>query len=279
MALTDIFLFEKKESLGFFNMLSQMNFQKEIQEKQIPDFFLKEIPHVKTGVNKIGIFMEDLQKLLIIEQKNDKINKNSEYFLNLHPRINHFNHKIVDEYRKIMSMNYSYLKAIFLGGYFSKFIYNEDQYSAFLGGVESTKRILELFKNKIDFPIDPEFYTVKLQKDKIEKDIANKKMKKKEEKFVLDCVNRTKSTIKYYNPLFDDNLNAFFSSNIIRKQLRDKNFINTNGYVLYDSEYKSLVQAPKIKKRLDTSDKEKKLLYAIKNNKVKFLFFSYINIF
>jgi hypothetical protein len=269
MSFTDIFLFDKKECLAFFNMLSQMNNEKELTEKNLVDHFLNNIPHLKTSVSKLGLFMEDLQKFSIVEQKADKILCQNEYLLNLHPKINHTNQKVIDDYKKIMVLNSNYFKSIFFGGYFSKYIFHEDHYSAFISGIESTKRILELFKNKIDFPSDPEFYVVKLQKNKLTKDIRTQKLRKKEDQFVLDCVNKKNASIKFYNPLFDDHLNAFFAGGIIRKQLKDKGFINTNGFVLYDPSYKNIEPPKNCKKRLSTSDKEKHLLHAIKNNKVK----------
>jgi len=269
MSYTDIFLFEKKECLAFFNMLNQMNYEKDLNEKQLMDYFFKEIPHFKNSVNKLGLFLDDLQRFYVAEQKKDKVINNLNYEINLHPKINHFNQKIIDEYKKIMTINNSYFKSIFFGGYFSNYIFNEDHYTSYFSGAESTKRILEIFKNKIDFPTNPEFYLIKLQKQKFLKDQQKEKLKQKEEKFVLDCINKTNSSIKYYNPLFDDNLNAFFASSIIRKQLKDKGFINTNGFVLYDSSYKSLIGAsPKTKKRLDTSERERHLLLAIKQNRV-----------
>jgi len=271
MSYTDIFLFEKKECLAFFNMLNQMNYEKDLSDKQLMEYFFKEVPHQKAAGSKLGLFLDELQKFSVAEQKKDKIINNLTYEINLHPKINHFNQKIVDEYKKIMTINNSYFKSIFFGGYFSNYIFNEDHYTSYFTGAESTKRILEIFKNKIDFPTNPEFYSVSLQKNKIIKDQLKGKLKQKEEKFVLDCVNKTNSTIKYYNPLFDDNLNAFFASGVIRKQLKDKGFINTNGFVLYDSSYKTLLGGPpKAKKRLDTSERGRHLLLAIKQNKVSF---------
>ena len=269
MSYTDIFLFEKKECFSFFNMLSQMNYEKDINDKQLNDYFFKEIPHNKNGVSKMGLFLDDLQKFNIAEQRNGKVINDISYDIVLYPKINHFNQKIIDEYKKIVAVNNSYFKSIFFGGYFSSYVFNMDHYQSFISGAESTKRILEIFKNKIDFPTNPEFYIIKLQKKKIENDLHSEKLKKKEEKFVLDCINKTNSSIKSYNPLFDDNLNAFFASSIIRKQLKEKGFINTNGFVLYDSSYKSLIgMPPKTKKRLDTSERERHLLLAIKQNKV-----------
>merc|ERR1711957_1024218 len=115
-------------------------------------------------------------------------------------KINHFNQKIIDEYRKIMAVNNSYFKSIFFGGYFSSFVFNLDHYQSFIAGAESTKRILEIFKNKIDFPTNPDFYAIVSQKKKMEKDLHSKKLRNKEEKFVLDCNNKTNSKIKCYNP-------------------------------------------------------------------------------
>jgi hypothetical protein len=271
MSFTDIFLFDKKECLAFFNMISQMNNEKELTEKNLNEHFLEKIPHLKKGVSKLGLFMEDLQTFNIIEQKGEKVIAQNEYQLNLHPKINHTNQKVIDEYKKIMVLNNNYFKSIFFGGYFSKYIFLEEHYSSFISGIESTKRILELFKNKIDFPNDQEFYIVKLQRTKIIKDIKLQKLRKKEEQFVLDCVNKRNASIKFYNPLFDEHLNAFFAGGVIRKQLKDKGFINTNGFVLYDSAYKNIEPSKNTmsKKRLNTSEKERNLLHAIKNNKVK----------
>lgn len=273
MSYTDVFLFDKRECLAFFNMLSQMNNESELTEKNLFEHFQKEIPHIKSGVAKIGLFIDDLQKFSIVEQKGEKIIFKNEYMLNLHPKINHTNQKVVDDYRKIMHLNNNYLKSIFFGGYFAKYIFLGEHYPSFISGIESTKRILELFKNKIDFPSDPEFYLVKLQKAKINKDLAIENLRKKEDHFVLDCINKKTSSIKHYNPLFDEHLNAFFTGDVVRKQLKEKGFINTNGFVLYDPSYKNIVPIKKEKKRVDTAEKEKHLLYAIKNNKVKFLLF------
>ena len=271
MSYTDIFLFEKKECLAFFNMLNQMNYEKDLPEKQLIDYFFNEVPHHKHSIGKLGLFLDDLQKFFVGEQKKEKITNNLKYEMNLYPKINHFNQKIVDEYKKIMTMNNNYFKSIFFGGFFSSYIIYEDLYTSYITGAESTKRILEIFKNKIDFPVDPEFYLIKLQKSKIVKDQQVEQLRKKEGKFVLDCINKTNSTIRYYNPLFDDNLNGFFSSTIIRKQLKEKGFINTNGFVLYDSSYKTLLGGPpKSKKRLDTTERERHLLLAVKQNKVTY---------
>jgi hypothetical protein len=121
-------------------------------------------------------------------------------------------------------------------------------------------------KNKLDFPTDENFYLVKLQKTKIEKDIQHEHMKKKEGNWVLDCVNKNSSSLRYYNPLYDDHLNSFFASGTVRKQLRNKGFINTNGFIMYDSNYRSVMGSSPKRKTANENDKEKQLLYAIKQS-------------
>jgi hypothetical protein len=276
MSYTDIFLFEKKECLAFFNMLSQMNYEKDLNDKQLNDYFFKEIPHYRIGISKLGLFLDDMLKFNIAEQRGEKILNDILYDINLYPKINHFNQKTIEEYKKIIAINNSYFKSIFFGGFFSSYVFNLDFFQSFKSGAESTKRILEIFKNKIDFPTNPEFYAIKLQKKKIERDLQFEKLRKKENSFKLDCINKKNSSIKIYNPLFDNNLNAFFANSNIRKQLKEKGFINTNGFVLYDSNYKSVCGSPpKQKKRLDTSDRERHLLLAIKQNKVFILYIKY----
>ena len=60
----------------------------------------------------------------------------------------------------------------------------------------------------------------------------------KEGKFLLDCTNKITSNKKEYISLFDFHLKNFFSSEIIRKNLENKGFIDSEGYILYDPLYK-----------------------------------------
>jgi hypothetical protein len=140
-----------------------------------------------------------------------------------------------------LAINYNYLRAIFFGGFFSRLVHQNSYFPAVLSGVESSKRILELIKNKMEIPREPDFYLVKLPRSKIEKGVEAERLKKMEEKWVLDCNNKTSSSLTYYNPLYDDHLNSFFSNNVIRKQLKQKGFINTNGWVMYDANYRNML--------------------------------------
>lgn len=273
LSYSDICLFEKKEALAFFNMLNQLKGEntENSEEKNIFALFQKYVKTSRKNHLKIGIFLEDFQKLSLIELNNDVVSNKKEYEILLHPKINHTNQKLVDEYKKHVLVNQNYLTAMFYGGFFSQYIFSKLYYPSYLVGSEITKRTLELLRNNIEFPTDPEFYLVKIPKSKVMKDIENENLKKKEEKFVLDCVNKNTSTLRFYNPLFDDHLNSFFSSGTIRKQLKDKGFINTEGFVLYDSVYRSAMEKSPPKNHVyeDDKEKQKKLLYVIKKNNMR----------
>ena len=73
--------------------------------------------------------------------------------------------------------------------------------------------------------------------------------RKQEGKFKLDCVDKTKSRYKEYNPLFDKNLNPYFSTNVNKKTLTSGGFVTNDGYIIYDSVYRdTLGSIPKRKK-------------------------------
>jgi hypothetical protein len=272
LAYADICVFEKKDALAFLSTLNTLNGGPEqynnLQDKHLDPLFCTQIRALRKGKTKTGIFLDDFNKLYVIERNGDEILYKASYEFLLHPKVNHTNQKIVDEYKKHIVLNHQLLKSIFLGGFISKIINGQSFYPAFLTGSEIAKRVLELLKNKLDYPLQNEFYVVKLQKTKVEKEMEIEYLKTKEEKFVLDCVNKNSSILRYYNPLMDEHLNSFFAAGPVRKQLKDKGFIDTNGFILYDSVYRSSVGAsPKRKENPATeAEKEKQLLYAIKKN-------------
>ena len=98
----------------------------------------------------------------------------------------------------------------------------EALYPAYLKGHELLKRILHLKTKNIEFPDNPKFYIVKLNNGEIENFLTKHNNGKKEKKFILDCINLEKSHLKYYVPLFDDNLHEFFDNDITKKELEKK---------------------------------------------------------
>jgi hypothetical protein len=277
LGYADICIFEKKDSLNFLNTLSILSGGQEYvipQEKHLEPLFLGTIKCLKRS-KKIALFMDEFTKLHILERNGDYIVNRNVYEFSLYPRINHTNQKVVDEYKRHIVLNYQLLKCVLLGGFFSRLINNQPIYTAYLAGSEMTKRILEIFKNKMDIPLQNEFYVVKLPKNKIEKALETEQLKKQEQKFVLDCVNKNSSSLKFYNPLLDDNLHTYFASSYVRRQLKTKGFIDTKGFLLYDSVYKnSLGVSPRRKLNvLDDSDREKKLLYTIRHRNLLVLIY------
>jgi hypothetical protein len=274
LSYADISVFEKKEALSLFNILNQINNAaentKELDEKDVQRYFMNDIKFSRSNSNKVGLFISELSKLNLVEFRGEKLTYTNEYDLNLYPKINHSNHKLVEDYKRLISVNYPQMRSVFLGGFFSVLVtvdkaLSREYYSSFLTGTELSKRILEIFKNKLEMPIEQEFYVVKIPKSTIDNALEKEELSKREQKFVLDCINKQTSNLKYYNPLFDGHLNSYFASDNIRKQLKDKGFINTEGFIMYDSNYKSLMGASPQRKRINEIEKEKQLLYAIKN--------------
>ena len=241
------------------------------EDRSVPRYMINNLRYARPGT-KIAVFLEDFQKVSIIEfcSKTKKISYENDLEFTLYPKINHTNQKLIEEYKKLIIVYYPLLKAAFLGGLFSKIAsagqkVSNEVYAGFLTGAEIAKRVLELMKNNMDLPIENEFYIVKIGKAKVQKEIEREDLKKREQKFVLDCINKKTSHLKFYNPLFDGHLNSFFASDVIRRQLKDKGFINTNGFIMYDPKYKSIMGASPKRGKINDVDKEKKLLYAIKS--------------
>jgi hypothetical protein len=269
LGYADICLFEKKDALLFFNTLSIFSGGQDYghpQDKHLEPLFLDVISVLRKGRKKIGLFLDDFNKFHVIEKDGKHILNRNTYEFQLHPRINHTNQKLVDEYRKYIVLNYQLLKSVFMGGFLSRLVNKQPLYPSFMVGAEITKRVVEMLKNKLDFPFGSEFYNVKLPKTKIQKELELEQLRKQEQKFVLDCVNRNSAQIRHYNPLFDDHLYSYFASSIVRKQLKEKGFIDTRGYILYDAVYRgSMGGSPKRKGTIpNETEKEKQLLHAIR---------------
>ena len=67
--------------------------------------------------------------------------------------------------------------------------------------------------------------------------------------------------MKNYVSLYDFHLKSFFISDLIRKELKSKGFINTQGFIMYDPMYRDVIGI-KLKKR------KRKLL--MRKRKIKF---------
>lgn len=264
LLLTDIYLFERKEAYHVFNVLhlytTQEQNPKDLDKKKDIEYFINDVCYqcpIKYK-KKIGIFMDDFSKVVIVSVSQNSKPSINEYDALIYPKINHHNMKIVDEYKSIVNQNYVEYSAIFFGAFIGKLVQGElserEIYISYLIGIESTKKILELNKNGLDLPKNKDFYLVKLPSDKIDQNLQGQLLRQKENKFVLDCVNEQRSRLRYYNPLFDFHLHTYFSSQVNRKELKTKGFINTKGFIMYDAVYREMLGSSPKKKRNEEID-------------------------
>lgn len=269
LSMTDVYLFDKKEAVALFNLINQLNnpnFKEEkgrVNETQLERLFLGSFEIKKLSSPKTAIFLDDFTKAVVIEicKHQGTIRTNTTaYQLDLYPKVNHTNQKLIDEYKKHIAVNKDFLKSIFFGTFLSRYAQGNSLCSSITSGSDLTKRILDLFKLELAFPTEQEFYLVTTKKA----NQSETQNKNKEQNFKLDCININRSKLNVYNPLKDNNLYSFFSSNIIRKHLKDAGFINTKGFLLEDPE-KGAHSPTKSNNYLD-SEREKKLLLAIKEN-------------
>ena len=112
---------------------------------------------------------------------------------------------------------------------------------------------------------EDQLYKVKLNEKSLQQDLEKLASGDKEGGFVLDCLNKSKSSLKDYVSLYDYHLKGFFSSEIIRKNLKDKGFIDSNGFIMYDPVYRSVMGAQcKNKKKYEGDELKSKIISSIK---------------
>ena len=195
--------------------------------------------------NKLGIFIDNyFTKVTFIEIPMNIKATTLSYEIKPYPKLSHTTVDIVKYYKDKLRYHKDFFKSIFYAGILNKIflckkksIGLEILYSSYLTGLEILKRMLHLIINEISLPDNQKFYIVKINKDDVNDYVKKEYYNKKENKFVLDCTNLEKSKLKYYVPLFDYNLNEFFGNKLIRKELANKGFINSKGFINYDPLY------------------------------------------
>jgi hypothetical protein len=150
---------------------------------------------------------------------------------------------------KFLSNNKDKCFHIFIAGFLSRYINNidtsgnADNYEeCFMAGNLLLKNYLVLLKNNIDYITDVDEYNVivpkikKCLKERLYKQKREelRKIRQKEQKFVLDCINTSKSQKKYYNSLLDANCIGYLTKKNIMNHLTQNNLINQDGKVLLD---------------------------------------------
>jgi len=240
LAFGDYIIFDKNDVIipGQENLsLSEFYFSKE-QELNI----LKDVHSYKMKGIKHGLFIEDLRRFSYLEleiENNhtllsnsfvmalDPSNKNKSDVIDIQ-EIEQENKKIAD----IILLNYDLLKFSFLGAYFSKIFKLKSHISAYECGFEVFKKLVDLFRNGFDIPIERNYFfckKVNIPKFVQRSNVFNNVLKRKEENFLLDCNDLKLSTIKPYNPILDKHMTSFFENKTAGKFLHQFNVINKSG--------------------------------------------------
>ena len=230
----------------------------ENNEKELFDYFKRKIAcngALSILNTKLGIFIDNnFSKITFIEVPMNTRALILSYDIKPYPKLSHTTVDLVDFYKTTLKQNREYYKSIFYGGLFHKIIQSKKKnfgleilYPSYLTGHEILKRILNINIKNIPLPENPKFYTVKLNLNEIKDYIQQSYLDKKESRFVLDCTNLESSKLKNYVPLFDGNLHEFFENKVVKRDLIQKGFVNSKGFVNYDPVYRKGMGVPKIK--------------------------------
>jgi hypothetical protein len=209
------------------------------------EFFLSEFKIKKRSVpllvypTKTLVILDELSSIIIYEKnyENKLIFKTETDFI-LYPQINHTNQNIIDLYKTCLVENYSELRGIFFGGFLSKImqkpvkvdtIVSKDYTGAYMISIELAKKFLKLFFHQKPYPLNAEFYLIKLDKINANVKLAEDIHRRRESKFVLDCANEKKSFLKFYQPLNDHYLKDFFSLRSVSNTMRNFGFEKNQG--------------------------------------------------
>ena len=277
--LTDGYFFDSKQACDLFTKhylcyTNDTDKTKRINRQKLYDYFITVISRGRRPPidgKKIGLFMDDFNKYIIIYTSKNAANK-QELNPQPYPKVNAHNITLVNVYKNILNKYKNDYYDIFIclsaheisknHGNFS----TEIIYPTFLAGLDIIKRQVEIAKNGIESFDEDLIFKVKISDKTLKQELEKLAIDGKEGNFVLDCTNKNKSSLKDYVSLFDYNLKGFFSSDIIRKSLQNKGFINSEGYIMYDPLYRDIMGAKcKNQKKYKGEELKSKIILNIKN--------------
>ena len=283
--VTDVYFFDKKQSIKNFNdhynLFTTDDSKKIISSRNVYDYFIKgiatgtenEVPNQKTG-----IFLDEFNEFCIIHVNKNNLVEKEEYDPHPFPKINTHNIKEVSIYKDIIKKNKNDFYSLFLSELVISISHNSNYlsispliiYPSYLTGMDLIKKKIECIKNgvKID-ENDEKFYKIKKHPKIISQELDKITKGEKEGKFLLDCTNKITSNKKEYISLFDFHLKNFFSSEIIRKNLENKGFIDSEGYILYDPLYKDAMGNNTKKKKFTEKQMKDKIISEMKDIKIQ----------
>ena len=273
--LTDLYFFENKQAINEFEKHYQFftsdKEKKKINKQKLYDYFIKGIASgTKNEVDgdKIGFFLDDFLKYFVVHAAKKKAKK-YEFDCQLYPKINHNNMDLINSYKKIIDKNINHYISLFItfiisGVTSTGSTSNEVVIGAFLNALEIIKRKLECEKNNIILS-EKELMKFKLSEKSLADRIKELALSSQEDGFILDCTNKEKSELKEYVPLYDYHLVYYFRSDVNKKELQKKGFINEKGYIMYDPVHRKRMRPDLEKKKLNEEETYKKVEGNIKN--------------
>ena len=283
--VTDVYFFDKKQSIKNFNdhynLFTTDDSKKIISSRNVYDYFIKGIAtgtENEVSNEKTGIFLDEFNEFCIIHVNKNNLVEKEEYDPHPFPKINTHNIKEVSIYKDIIKKNKNDFYSLFLSELVISISHNSNYlsispliiYPSYLTGMDLIKKKIECIKNgvKID-ENDEKFYKIKKHPKIISQELDKITKGEKEGKFLLDCTNKITSNKKEYISLFDFHLKNFFSSEIIRKNLENKGFIDSEGYILYDPLYKDAMGNNTKKKKFTEKQMKDKIISEMKDIKIQ----------
>ena len=218
---------------------SGSNFRNDFQ-----DLIIFDKNKYRKNIPRLSIILDDFDYLTLYNQEfeeNDSIEINIDLyyenfcftFLNKNYTINEFKRN-----KKFLEKNADKCFHIFIGGFLSRYINNSNSNRNMKNYEEcfiARNLILNNYlKNNDNNYTDIDEYNEVFPKIKKcfkeilyeEKKEMLREIRKKEKKFILDCINTSKSQKKEYNSLLDFNCQSFLSKKNIMNYLAKNNFIN-----------------------------------------------------
>ena len=275
---TDGYFFDTKQACALFNKhylchtTDNLKTKKVINKQKVFDYFITAIARGAMDEvvgNKVGLFMEDFNRYAIINCSK-KTASRKEVNAQPHPKINTHNIEIIKKYQDILKDNKNDYYSIFVSLAAHEIsannsVSNEIIYPTFLTSLEIIKRKVEYTKNGITSINEDQLYKVKINERALQQELKKIVSDTKEGGFVLDCTNKSKSTLKDYVALYDYHLRGFFSSELIRKNLKEKGFIDSKGFIMYDPMYRNVMGAQcKNTKKYEGEELKQKIISNIK---------------
>ena len=275
--LTDGYFFDTKQACEVFTKhyhvysTEKDKEKKKINKQKVYDYFITGIARGTANEvkgNKVGLFMDDFNKYVIIYTTKKAADK-QELNAQPHPKINSHNIELIEKYKCILKENKNDYYSIFACLAAQEICTNhgistEIVYPSFLIALDIIKRKVEYEKNEITEINEDQLYKVKISDKALQQELQKLSKGCKEGGFVLDCTNKSKSSIKDYVALYDYHLSGFFSSENTRKNLMDKGFIDNKGFIMYDPVYRSVMGAQcKNTKKYEGAELKNKLISSI----------------